>query len=576
MRRIPFGHVTTQAVTQAYRRLATDLGGPMRSINLRAGKTEPFHAISLPPPYCDKASGEALLKGHFVYCEQRLDVGMQGDPWTLPAPSERFAFWLHSFTWLENLSGLKDKGAKVRARFLIDRWIDVYGKWNPYTWDNDIIANRLFAWLSVWSDTLSTDSLSDLAYSRRANIIRQLRRLRSTYKRTPLGLPKLKAAAVMVLGGLYMTDKSDGFFGRGMDWLSDEIVLQIFSDGGHISRSPNKSLEALEILSRVEAALEIRGVSSSKELQRAVERLRHIIPFFQATDGGLVCFNGTGEGIKPRIAHLTKSRDFEARPFVYCPHSGYHRVEQGGTVILVDTGETSPLGYDQEAHLAPLAIEISTDAGRMIVNCGWSEEQPVTWRQIMRSTAAHSTLTLQDKSAGQIIKDGFKSNVLGKIISEGIDDTVVTRKDQAAGVWLEMSHNGYVNSTGLSHRRRLYVKNDGRDIRGEDSLLVPLGGTPQSRDQVSFDIRFHLHPSVRATLAQDLQSALLIQSGHAGWRFRTDGGPMRIEESVYLGNGCKPVKTQQIVISGKAFADSDGETKSNRVRWSMRRLEIRS
>ena len=88
-----------------------------------------------------------------------------------------------------------------------------------------------------------------------------------------------------------------------------------------------------------------------------------------------------------------------------------------------------------------------------------------------------------------------------------------------------------------------------------------------------FDIRFHLHPSVKATLAQDLHSALLIQPGQIGWRFRTDGGPMRIEESIYLAEGDKPVKTEQIVISGSAFADGDGESKSNRVRWSIRRLE---
>lgn len=575
MRRISFGQFAAAAMTQTYRRLATDLGGPMRSINLRAGKIEPFHEIALQRPFCDIAKGQALLRGHFVFCEQQLDVGMQGDPWTLPAPSERFAFWLHSFSWLDNLAGLDDKTAKVRARFLVDRWIDIYGKWNPYTWDNDILCNRLFAWFSVWTDSLSIDSLSDLAYTRRQNVVRQLKRLRNTFKRTPFGLPRLKAAAVLTLGGLYLTEKSETFLGRGIDWINDEIETQIFADGGHISRSPEQSLEALRILSCVDAALVARGVEGSKDLQRAIERLRHVISFFQASDGGLVCFNGTGEGNKQQIEHLTKSTDFETRPFVFCPHTGYHRVEQGGTVILVDTGDTSPPYFDTEAHLAPLAFELSTEAGRMIVNCGWSPEQPLNWRQIMRSTAAHSTLILNDQSAGKLVKDGFKSNVFGNVVEKGIEDTIVTRKDQPAGVWLEMSHNGYLENTGLSHRRRLYVKNDGRDIRGEDSLLVPLGSSPLNRDQVRFDIRFHLHPTVRATLAQDLQSALLIQSGHAGWRFRTDGGPMKIEESVYLGQGNKPVKTQQIVISGLAFSDSDGETKSNRVRWSMRRLEAR-
>jgi len=75
------------------------------------------------------------------------------------------------------------------------------------------------------------------------------------------------------------------------------------------------------------------------------------------------------------------------------------------------------------------------------------------------------------------------------------------------------------------------------------------------------------------TLAQNLQSALLIQPGNVGWRFRTDGGPLSIEPSVYLGDGHKPVKSEQLVISGRAIGDSDGETRSNRIRWSLRRLE---
>jgi len=141
---------------------------------------------------------------------------------------------------------------------------------------------------------------------------------------------------------------------------------------------------------------------------------------------------------------------------------------------------------------------------------------------------------------------------------------------------MEMSHEGYLETTGLAHRRRIYVQENGLDVRGEDSLLVPIGLDPISRAEIAFDIRFHLHPSVKATLAQDQRSALLIQPGQVGWRFRTDGGPIRIEESTYLAEGNRPIKTEQIVISGAAFADGDGESKSNRVRWSIRKLQAGS
>jgi len=68
-------------------------------------------------------------------------------------------------------------------------------------------------------------------------------------------------------------------------------------------------------------------------------------------------------------------------------------------------------------------------------------------------------------------------------------------------------------------------------------------------------------------------AALLVVKGKAGWRFRTDGGQVSLEDSVYLATGISPVKTQQLVIYGEAFCDSDGESRSNRVRWSFRKLK---
>ncbi len=575
MGRFPLGYVAKTALQKGYWRLATDMGGPARAVNLRVGQCETFADLRITNFSGIGQKRDEILSGHFVYANQELDVGAQGDPWTIPAPSERFAYWLHSFDWLPHLSVGQHKMAAVRARFLVDRWIEVYGEWNPYAWDNDIIANRLFAWLTLWSPLLSMDRLSNLAQNRRNSTVRQLTRLKNTYNRTPHGLPKFKAAAVIALGGLIIPSKPDKFLNRGLDWLDEEIDKQILPDGGHVSRSPQQSLQALHILTVLNQALQKRGVEATRAHHRALDRLRHIVPFFQHPDKGLGSFHGSGESDAKYAQALLKSSDLEVKPFTYAPHTGFQRVEQGETVILVDCGETPDHPYDETAHLGPLAFEMSTQSGRLIVNCGWGREQPSNWRQAIRETSAHSTLVLDNRSAGNRLSSGLAARVFQNSFENGVDETQVSRMEQANGVWLEMSHHGYLKQSGLSHRRRIYINDLGTDIRGEDSLAVPIGMTPMSRDEIPFDIRFHMHPSVRATLAQDLHSALLIQPGKVGWRFRTDGGPMRIEESVYLGAGSKPVKTEQIVISGHAFADSDGQTKSNRVRWSIKRLEAR-
>jgi uncharacterized heparinase superfamily protein len=190
----------------------------------------------------------------------------------------------------------------------------------------------------------------------------------------------------------------------------------------------------------------------------------------------------------------------------------------------------------------------------------------------VRAAAAHSTLVLDGRSPGRLLTSNWKRQVIGDAVEYVAGPVKAARKEQESGIWLESHHEGYLGDYGLSHRRRLFVPRDGSDIRGEDSLFVPIGSVPIRRDQVPFAIRFHLHPQVRASLSQDKSSALLVVNGKAGWRFRTDGGQVSLEDSVYLATGFSPVKTQQLVIFGEAFCDSDGESRSNRVRWSFRKL----
>jgi len=117
---------------------------------------------------------------------------------------------------------------------------------------------------------------------------------------------RLKAAAVLAMGGARLKEKSDGFLGRGLDWLDDEIEVQILPDGGHVSRAPGQAVEALEILLTLDSLLQARGVEGSRAMSRAIDRLAPVVHFFTAADGTLVNFNGSGEGDKARLKALRK------------------------------------------------------------------------------------------------------------------------------------------------------------------------------------------------------------------------------------------------------------------------------
>ncbi len=535
-----------------------------------------FHPAAPSFKIGDSRAAEKLMKGQFEYSGQSLDVGLQGDPWTVAVPSMDFAYWLHGFDWLQDLLSQKNGIGQARAIGYVDSWIVTYGKWNDFSWQADILARRLFNWLTLWTPTFSDNVDSAIGRRRRGAVYKQLKALKTHYKSTQPGLARLRAAAALAMGGAKLVERADGFLARGLDLLDAEIDVQILSDGGHVSRSPGQTLEALEILLSLDTLLQDRGVEGSRHMSRAIDRLTPMVAFFRHSDGALGTFHGSGESRKARIDQLLKAAPGEAKPFGYCPHTGYQRVERGGATLIVDSGTSPNRPYDTRAHMAPLAFELSVAKGRMIVNCGWNDMQPRAWQRPVRAAAAHSTLILDNRSPGRLLPEGWKTNILGAAILDESGPVKAARKEQSSGVWLEMTHDGYRADYGLSHRRRFFVDDKGDDIRGEDSLYVPLGSQPIRRDEIAFDIRFHFHPDVRVSLSQDQQSALLIVDGKSGWRFRSDGGPIKVEPSVYLSQGHKPVKTQQLVISGKAYGDGDGESRSNRVRWSLRELKSRT
>jgi uncharacterized heparinase superfamily protein len=82
--------------------------------------------------------------------------------------------------------------------------------------------------------------------------------------------------------------------------------------------------------------------------------------------------------------------------------------------------------------------------------------------------------------------------------------------------------------------------------------------------------RFHLHPNVRARLAEQ-GTAILETPGGQRWRFKTDAPEIAINPSIYWG-GPEPRDTLQIVLSGEADPMGHGLSPPNRVRWALARM----
>ena len=111
------------------------------------------------------------------------------------------------------------------------------------------------------------------------------------------------------------------------------------------------------------------------------------------------------------------------------------------------------------------------------------------------------------------------------------------------------------------------MSSDGSRLTGEDSLARPLSQGPAKLEKpIPFSVRFHLHPTVSATM-KDSYIRLLTDSGEI-WHFKTSHPGAKLEKTVYLSRGVVE-KSRQIVLSGRADPNSDGSTPPNCLRWAF-------
>ncbi|TCT11788.1 putative heparinase superfamily protein [Tepidamorphus gemmatus] len=481
-------------------------------------------------------------------------------PFALKPPNVEWHRALHGFGWLRDLRAADTELARIQARALISDWMSLYGSWDAGVWDPVVTARRLISWFSHSPLVLKG---ADHAFYRRfmRSISRQTRHLARAGSEAPDGAPKLLAAIALCYAGLCMHNRQR-LLRQASRWLADELARQILPDGGHISRNPEVLIDLLLDLLPLRQTFAARDVAPPPALTSAIDRMMPMLRFFRHGDGTLAHFNGMGPTYPDVMATLLAYDDARGRPVSGAPHSGYQRIEAGDVVVLIDTGPPPPPRLSREAHAGCLSFEMSAGLERIIVNCGVPPFGSRRWRTVSRSTAAHSTATLDDTSSCRFASAAIVVDRLGPIILSGPRHVPVERRDEEI-VSVVASHDGYRGDFGIQHERRLTVSADGDRIEGED-IFSAIGG--RATADPTYAVRFHLHPQVRASRTRDGTHVVLALPSGSAWEFFAGGAEISIEESVYLGGVEGPRRSEQIVVHGRC-------RHVPRVSWRLRRIE---
>lgn len=557
------------------------------------------------------------------------------DDWTSCEAS--FA-WLHRFTWLRDVVACRNSAGDEMTQAAVDGWISRFGDWHEEAWSPEIAGRRILCWLAAGDVLFDTraglvrkrlDSLGrQVRHLERAlGVVRPgLHRITACAALVAAGvcLSGMRKALELGLDGLVQEIEAQIYLDGGHVSRSPEVLVDIASDLYAVEavlaaasiRAPQDIRRGIDRISPMlrfftlsdgQLASFHGGSQGDRATLAALARAGERSGF---RPGGALAMPQSGMAQGPELAqhraqhraeHRAHSRAGGAamgravapdthsdeasiadnagsgarsgpgRTFDYAPHSGYHRVCAGGASLVFDTGAPADGAFAARAHASCLAFEFAPPGGRLFVNCGWSGHHGGALRQPTRATSAHSTVTLADTNSFRLPE---RPSMRPAGAGRRPVNVTSRRNEEERGVWVEGSHEGYLERHGLVHRRALFMNSDGTDLRGEDVIFRPMGRpAPPRAVHVPYTVRFHLHPDVRPTLAADLRSVVLVLPTGEAWRMRSDAGALAIEQSIFLSEaGAAPRATRQIVITGEADHHGALDAPPNRIRWALNRL----
>jgi uncharacterized heparinase superfamily protein len=519
---------------------------------------QPLRLVAVPRDHVagDRARGDALLAGRLSLGSE--EIALADLDFAALGTRGALAKEVHGFAWLRDLaaSASRDKGARL-AEAVAGRWLIAHGTRVDEAWAPALWGERILFWTAYAPYILSS---RDAGY--RSALLNTLakgaRHLDAASDKEPPGIRRITAwagalvAALTVQGALSRLSRAES-------GLMRSLAGAQFEDGGLMSRNPQEQLLLVDRLGLVRAAYFAAKQTQPDALESAAAAALAALHGVTMGDNALSSWQGGNPGDPARLAALIEGCGLRARPLRQARGWGYQRLSALGTIIVVDAAPPPPPKMAVTGCASTLAMEISDGAQRLVVNCGGPGLVPTALPGelvlALRSTAAHSTLILEDTNSTAILPDGN----LGK----GVVDVEIARGEDNDCSRIEASHDGYVKGFGLVHQRRLSLGNDGKEIRGEDRLIAR--GRKKIREAAAYAIRFHLAPGVEPTVTADGMGAILRSAGAPPWNFRCRGAMLQVEESLFIDGQGQMVPTLQLVVVGEVSAIG-GE-----IAWQFRR-----
>ncbi|MFN3622984.1 MAG: heparinase II/III family protein [Hyphomicrobium sp.] len=499
--------------------------------------------------------GQFGLAGNIVHLRGR-------SPFSVEAPSTAWARELHGFGWLRNLDAANDEEARATARCLALEWsLRFGGERIGVAAEPAVAARRMISWLSH-ANLLLEDADPETYGAITSSLGRQLSHLWACWRDAPPGYQRL--LALIALGFATLSLAGHDRQVRDVEAnLVAELSWQVLSDGGHVTRNPALLVELLLDLLPLSQCFTARDRKIPERFSESLEHMLPMLHYLRLGDGRLARFNGVSCPEVAGLATVAAYDDGSLAALSEARASGYARLARGSAVVVADVGRPPALAFSTDAQAGCLSFEMSHGKELVFVNGGLPSAAAGDWVPAARATASHNTLVLAETSSSRLITHR-KIEALAGVLPIRYPERVDWRLEQGDAAVLEASHDGYYRRHELIHGRRLQLSADGLRLDGRDRL-DGLGGKIRLRTDLPFAIHFHLAPGARCGHGDEHNTAVITLANGERWQFGAEGAALSIEESAYFAENAGPRPTQQIVLRGVTY----GETEVN---WVAERL----
>ena len=457
---------------------------------------------------------------------------------------------LNNFFWLFSVDL---KSSKKICISIINKWIESNQKYNDNLWEIDTLSRRIISWIT--NSQLTYDE-GDKIYKEKFNriIFKQINHLINEIKRSDNYHDKLIGCSAIILTGISYNDEK--YLDFGLELLK-KIITSCF-DTEYFPKSRN--IRQLVFYLKYFIILREFLKESSNEIPGYLDEI-----IFHLGKGYNFVWGSVKQSLLFNGNHNSNLEDFD----VYLDYQkysfksekrdlgGYGILKNKNVILGMDIGTAPESKFSENYQSGPLSFEAIYKGRKIICNSGYYQNTKKNLNLISRSTAAHSTLILNNNSIASF-KKNFKNKILNKLNFNTLNKNIVCEKNY----WLiKCSHDGYLKNYGTIHERSLEFFPEKNKFVGTDKLIKNKNFIP-----TNFDIRFHLMPTTKVTKTLD-KNIILIELENSAWRFYSVNGSIDVETGLYFGNKNDYLENQNIFISG--LTEKDDQV----IKWEITKIE---